>query len=433
MSGRDLPNHLEAEVSVLGSILIDNSVLPKVLEILSRDDFYHLKNKKLFEICEALFLENVPVDVVTVHDRLHQEEIHDEIDKEYLKMLVESTPSSNNVMHYAGIVKERSFFRSMISVCESVTEGCYSCQKEVSDNAVSQIYDVITTHKKNDAKPFRSLIYESYNELSEMVNQKKKFTGLATGFWELDERLSGLQKSDLILIAARPAMGKTALALNIASHVAFCERKPVLIFSLEMSKEQLTKRMISYEAAVDSGSIRNANITEQEFVRFMDSMERMAKAPIFVDDNASVSITGIFSRAKRMKLEHGISLIVVDYLQLMNGRKSENRQVEIAEISRSLKILAKELDVPVIALSQLSRAPESRADNRPVLSDLRESGAIEQDADVVMFLYRDEYYRSDSKEKGICEVHIAKHRAGDTGSFRLGFLGRYTGFYNLDK
>ncbi len=433
MTGRDLPNHFEAEVSVLGSILIDNRVLPKVLEIVSSEDFYNLKNRKLFEIFEKMFRENVPVDAVTVHDRLQQEGIFEEIGKEYLLTVIESVPSTDNALHYAGIVKERSFYRQLISVCDSVSDGCYNCQKDVGDKAVEQIYDVITKHHKNDAKPFKKLIYESYNELSEMVNQKKQFTGLSTGYHELDERLSGLQNSDLILIAARPAMGKTSFALNIATNVAFYEKKPVLIFSLEMSEEQLAKRIISYEAAIDSRSIRNANITEGEFGRFLDSMDNIAAAPIFVDDNASVSVTGIFSHAKRMKLEYDISLIVIDYLQLMNGRKTENRQVEIAEISRSLKILAKELNIPVIAVSQLSRAPESRSDARPVLSDLRESGAIEQDADVVMFLYRDEYYRSDSKDKGICEVNIAKHRAGETGSFPLGFLGKYTGFYNLDK
>ena len=433
MVGRDLPHHFEAEISVIGSILIDNRVLPKALELISSEDFYDVKNRKLYEICEKLFSDGVPVDVVTVHDALQKEGIFEEIGKEYIKTVIDSVPGTENVLHYANIVKERSFLRSLIAVCDKVSDGCYDCKSDIGDTCVSEIYDVMLKHKKSDAKPFKKLIYESYNEMAMMVNQKKAFTGLSTGFYELDKRLSGLQNSDLILIAARPAMGKTALALNIASNVAFYKKKPVLIFSLEMSKEQLTKRVISYESGIDSRSIRNANITEREFSRFVDSMDALAGAPIYVDDNASVTVSGIFSKAKRMKLEHDIGLVVVDYLQLMNGRKSENRQVEIAEISRSLKILAKELNVPVIAVSQLSRAPESRADARPVLSDLRESGAIEQDADVVMFLYRDEYYRSDSKEPGICEVIIAKHRAGETGSFKLGFLGRYTGFYNLDK
>ena len=433
MVGKDLPHHFEAEACVIGSILIDNGVLPKVLEAVVSADFYDLKNRKLFEICEKLFSAGIGVDAVTVYDALEKDGIFTEIGKEYIFDLVKSVPTTENVLHYANIVKERAFFRSLIAVCDKVSDGCYACDGTIGDTCVTDIYDVMLKHRKSDAKPFRKLIYESYNEMAAMVNQKKAFTGLATGFYELDKRLSGLQNSDLILIAARPAMGKTALALNIASNVAFYQRKPVLVFSLEMSKEQLTKRVISYEAGIDSRSIRNANITEREFSRFVDSMDALSGAPIFVDDNASVTVSGIFSKAKRMKLEHDIGLVVVDYLQLMNGRKSENRQVEIAEISRSLKILAKELNVPVIAVSQLSRAPESRADARPVLSDLRESGAIEQDADVVMFLYRDEYYRNDSQEPGICEVMIAKHRAGETGSFKLGFLGRYTGFYNLDK
>lgn len=433
MVGRDLPHHFEAEASVVGSILIDNRVLPQVLEVVSSDDFYEIKNRKLFEVFEKLFQRSVPVDAVTVHDELQKEGIFEEIGKEYLLDLINAVPTTKNVMHYANIVKERSFLRSLIAVCDKVSEGCYACQSEIGDTCVTEIYDVMQKHKKSDVKSFKKLIYESYNEMAAMVNQNQAFTGLATGFWELDKRLSGLQNSDLILIAARPAMGKTSFALNIASNVACYQRKPVLVFSLEMSSEQLAQRIISYEAAIDSGSIRNANITEREFSRFMDSMEEIGTAPIFVDDTASLTVSGIFSRAKRMKLEHDIALVVIDYLQLMNGKKSENRQVEIAEISRSLKILAKELNIPVIAVSQLSRAPESRADARPVLSDLRESGAIEQDADVVLFLYRDEYYRNDSKDQGICEVNIAKHRAGETGSFPLGFLGRHTGFYNLDK
>ena len=433
MVGRDLPHHFEAEASVIGSVLIDNGILPKVLEVVSNDDFYDIKNRKLFEIFETLFSNSVPVDAVTVHDELQKEGIFEEIGKEYLLDLINAVPTTKNVMHYANIVKERSFLRSLIGVCDAVSDGCYDCRSDIGDECVTKIYDVMLKHKKSEMKTFRNLIYESYNDMAQMVNQKKEFTGLATGFRELDKRLSGLQNSDLILIAARPAMGKTSFALNIASNVALYGKKPVLVFSLEMSKEQLSKRIISYEAGIDSGNIRNANITEGEFARFMDSMEDIAKAPIFVDDTASLTVTGIFSRAKRMKLEHDIALVVIDYLQLMSGRKSENRQVEIAEISRSLKILAKELDIPVIAVSQLSRAPESRADARPVLSDLRESGAIEQDADVVLFLYRDEYYRNDSKDQGICEVNIAKHRAGETGSFPLGFLGRHTGFYNLDK
>ena len=434
MLARDLPHHTEAEVSVIGSILIDNGVLPDILELLSVEDFYDLKVRKLYEISVNLYSSRIPVDTVTVYDALQKEGIWEEIGIDYIKLVIDSVPGTENVLHYANIVKERSFYRQMISLCADISEKCYSCDSNVSESIFSDIFELISKNKSSGIFSFRDMLYDNYKQLEEMVRNKKKFTGISTGFSELDERLSGLQNSDLILIAARPAMGKTSLALNIATNVAIKEKKPVLIFSLEMSHDQLTKRIISYESAIDSHSIRNANISETEFSRFVDSMDAVSNAPIYIDDNASVNVSGIYARAKRLKLEKNVGLVVIDYLQLMNGRKkSENRQVEIAEISRSLKILAKELNVPVIAVSQLSRAPESRADNRPVLSDLRESGAIEQDADVVLMLYRDEYYRADSKDKGVCEVNIAKHRAGGTGTIQLAFHGRYTGFYDFDR
>lgn len=434
---RDLPYSLEAEAAVIGSIIIDKECLLKIMEFVRADDFYLEKNKAIFQAISDIFNLDKPVDVVTLYDELVKVGIYEQVGgKEYILELVNSVPSTENSIHYAKIVADKSHLRKLIAVCQDIEEASYESRRaeDVTELAVQKIFDIVSSRDVGGAVHIKQILYHNYTKLSEMLENSNKMTGLPTGFSELDRRLSGLQPSTLVLIAARPAMGKTSFAINIAQNVAIKEKKPVLIFSLEMSKEELVNRIISSEAKIESDKLRSGEITPEDLNRFLNIIDPLSKAPIYIDDTASITVTEMRAKAKRLKLEKNIGLIVIDYLQLMNGRKSESRQVEISEISRSLKILAKELSIPVIAVSQLSRGPENRADNRPMLSDLRESGAIEQDADIVMFLYREEYYKPETTEKhNIGECIISKHRAGETGSFEMTWLGKYTSFYDLEK
>jgi len=338
-------------------------------------------------------------------------------------------------VHYAKIVADKAHLRRLIIVCQLIEEKSYESQSAdgVTELAIQKIFDLVTDRDSDGAVHIKDIITTSYKQLDEMRKNKGNVTGLPTGFTELDNYLSGLQPSTLVLIAARPAMGKTSFAINIAQNIAIKEKKPVLIFSLEMSKEELVNRIVSSEARIDSRKMRSGEVTLEDMERFVDVIPPLSSSPIYIDDTAGITVREIRARAKRLKLEKDIGLIVVDYLQLITGEKAESRLVEITQISRSLKILAKDLSVPVIAVSQLSRGPESRPDKRPVLSDLRDSGAIEQDADVVMFLYRDEYYNKLSEKHNIGECIIAKHRAGKTGDFEMAWIGDYTSFHNLEK
>ncbi|MBP3447489.1 MAG: replicative DNA helicase [Clostridia bacterium] len=433
---RDLPYSLEAETAVLGSVIIDKECLLEVMEIISADDFYLEKNKAIYQAITSLFNRNIPVDVITLYDELTAQGIYEQIGgKEYILDVVNSVPSTENVKHYAQIVSDKAQLRKLIGLCQEIETAGYESKgsQEVTEHAVQKIFDLVSEREVSGVTHIKSILYQNYNKMAEMMGRQGGVSGIPTGFSELDRKLSGLHPSTLILIAARPAMGKTSFAINIAQNIAINQNIPVLIFSLEMSKEELVNRIICSEARIESDKMRSGEITPEDMNRFLDVMDPLSKAPIYIDDTASIKVTELRAKAKRLKLEKGLGLIVIDYLQLMNGSRSENRQVEIAEISRSLKILAKELEVPVIAVSQLSRGPESRTDKKPMLSDLRESGAIEQDADVVMLLFREEYYKPETTEKhNIGECIIAKHRAGEVGTFEMTWLGKYTSFYDLE-
>ena len=434
---RDLPYNLEAEAAVLGSVIIDKECLLEVMEFISANDFYVPKNQEIYKAITNLFNLNIPVDVVTLYDELIRMGIYEQVGgKEYILDIVNSVPTTENVKHYAKIVADQAHLRKLITLCQDIENEGYASKgaQEVTEYAISKIFDLVSERDTGGITHIKPIIYQNYNKFAEMLENRGQVAGIPTGFSELDRRLSGLKPSTLVLIAARPAMGKTSFAINIAQNVAITQNLPVLIFSLEMSKEELVNRIISSEARIESDKIRSGEITPEDMNKFLDVMEPLSKAPIYIDDNASATVTDIRAKAKRMKLEKGLGLIVIDYLQLMqSGRRAESRQVEIAAISRDLKVLAKDLEVPVIAVSQLSRGPENRADNKPMLSDLRESGAIEQDADIVMFLFREEYYKPETTEKhNIGECIIAKHRAGETGSFEMTWLGKYTSFYDLE-
>ncbi len=432
------PQNVEAEQSVIGSMLLDKEVIPIVTEVLKGEDFYRDSHKEIFEAILDLFDVGQPVDLITVSEQLRLRESLDKIGGlEYLTNIATSVPTTANARHYAKIVEEKSILRKLIKASNDIVNLSYEASEEVTyilDKAEKGVFDILQKRNTKGFTPIKDVLVETFNQLEELYNNKGHITGIPSGFTDLDHKLTGFQKSDLIIIAARPAMGKTAFALNIAQYAAVHAQIPVAIFNLEMSKEQLVNRMLCSEAMIDSQRMRTGKLEDDDWQKIARSLGPLSEAPIYIDDNAGLSIMEMRAKCRRLKLEKNLGLVVIDYLQLMQGRgKSESRQQEISEISRSLKILAKEINVPIITLSQLSRAAESRSDHRPMLSDLRESGAIEQDADLVMFLYRDEYYNEDSEKKNIAEVIVAKNRHGSTGSIDLAFLGQYTKFGNLEK
>lgn len=432
------PHNIEAEQAVLGAMLLDKEAIAAVGEILSGDEFYKESHKILFETIIEIFNRDEPVDIVTLVDVLKSRN-HLEVvgGVSYISSLAASVPTTTNVKYYAKIVEEKSILRRLIFASNGIIEKCYTDQENVEDvlgAAEKSIFDISQKKGHQDFEHLSSIITRSFDEFERLYKNKGQITGIPTGFTELDRKTSGLQKSDFILVAARPSMGKTAFALNIALNAALRAGKSVAIFSLEMSKEQLAYRMLCSEANVDMLKLRTGDLDEDDWIRLARAAGPMANAKIFIDDTPGISIVEMRSKCRRLKIEKGLDLILIDYLQLMAGSgKSDNRQQEVSEISRSLKALAKEMEAPVISLSQLSRAPEVRADHRPILSDLRESGSIEQDADIVMFLYRDEYYNKETDKKGIAEVIIAKQRNGPTGTTELAWLGQYTKFGNLDR
>lgn len=434
---RELPYSMEAEQSIIGSILTNAQSVAQSAEIIKADDFYFAQNREIYKIVMELFNENTPIDIVTVSDRLSQADKLEAVgDITYLSTVASSVPTSRNIIYYSQIVKEKSTLRRLIKSSEIISEMAYNANDKVDrilEQAEQLVFDVSATREQSDIVPINDVLMSSYTEMVLHSQNKGKLTGLATGFSDLDHRMAGLQKSDLILIAGRPGMGKSSFAVNIAEHVAINDRKTVAIFNLEMSKSQLVNRILCSQALVESNKVRSGNLDMNDWEKIGEVVDKVATAPIYIDDTPSITVSEIRAKCRRLKQTKDLSLVVIDYLQLMQSSgRTDNRQQEISEISRSLKILAKELDIPVITLSQLSRASESRSDKRPMLSDLRESGAIEQDADIVMFLYRDDYYNKDSESKNIAECIIAKYRSGETGTIRLGWQGKYTKFQTLE-
>lgn len=436
---RIMPNSLEAEQSVIGSMIMDKDAIISASEILIKEDFYHQQYAIIFEAMTELFQAGQPVDLVTLQDKLKEKDVPKEIQSvEFIRDLVTSVPTSANVKYYANIVKENAMKRKLIRVTEDIENECYAGKEGIDsifDKTEHDVFALLSSRQTGDSVPIRQVVMNALEKIEKASQQEGTVTGIPTGFIDLDYRTAGLQPSDLILIAARPSMGKTAFVLNIAQHTAFHENLAVAIFSLEMSKEQLVNRMFSLESRVDAQALRTGNLSDADWEQLVEGAGIIGDSRLIIDDTPGISISEMRSKCRKYKLEQGLDLIIIDYLQLMSGsgRGSESRQQEISDISRSLKALARELSVPVIALSQLSRAVEQRPDHRPMLSDLRESGAIEQDADVVMFIYRDDYYNKDTDKQGISEIIIAKQRNGPIGTVELAWLPQYTKFANLER
>ncbi len=432
------PHSIEAEQSVLGSMLLDNEAVAAALEELEGQDFYLEAHKEIFETILDIYDRGNPVDLVTVIDGLKQRGSLEAVGGSiYVSDLSVSVPSTANVGYYIKIIEEKSILRKLIKASNEIIRDSYEASEDLDiiiDSAEKKIFDISQRKNARSFEQVKTILLETYNKIEELSKNKGKIVGVETGFRDFDLRTSGLNASDFILVAARPSMGKSSFAVNIAQYAAVHNQVPVAIFSLEMSKDQLVQRMLSSEANVELQKIRSGDLDEGDWLRLVQAAEPLSNAPIFIDDTPAITAMEIRSKARRLKLEHGLGLIVIDYLQLMAGRgRYESRQQEVSEISRSLKALARELDVPVIALSQLSRAPEARQDHRPMLSDLRESGAIEQDADIVIFLYRDEYYNPETEKKNIAEAIIAKQRNGPTGTVELVWLGPFTKFANYER
>ena len=436
---RVLPHSTEAEQSVIGSMIIDREAITIASEIISGEDFYGKQYGVIFDTMVELNDEGKPVDLVTLQDRLREKDVPPEISSlEFVKSMIDWVPTSANVKYYATIVAEKSTLRKLIRLNEEIENTCYTGKENLEvilEDTEKKVFELVQKRNTGDYVPIRQVVMNAMDKSEKASKNKGNVTGVATGFIDLDYRTAGMQPSDLILVAARPSMGKTAFVLNIAQHVAFKLNQTVAIFSLEMSKEQLVNRLFSLESRVDSQHLRTGNLSDAEWEKLIESAGVIGKSNLIIDDTPGISISELRSKCRKYKLDHDLKMIIIDYLQLMSGsgRGSDSRQQEISDISRSLKALARELNVPVIALSQLSRAVEQRPDHRPMLSDLRESGAIEQDADVVMFIYRDDYYNKDTDRKGIAEIIIAKQRNGPIGTVELVWLPDYTKFANLEK
>ena len=437
---RIMPNSLEAEQSVIGSMIMDKDAIVTAMEMLISEDFYHQQYGILFDAMIELYNKGLPVDLVTLQNKLKEKNVPAEIASlDYVKDLITAVPTSANVRYYAKIVKDNAIRRKMIKLNEEIENECYAGRESVDtlmDITEKKVFDLLSSRGGNgEYTPIRQVVMNALEKIENSAKASGTVTGIPTGFYDLDFRTAGLQPSDLILIAARPSMGKTAFVLNIAQYVAFHENLCTAIFSLEMSKEQLVNRLFSLESHVDAQALRTGNLSDADWEKLIEGAGTIGNSKLIIDDTPGISISEMRSKCRKFKLEHDLKLIIIDYLQLMSGsgKSSDSRQQEISDISRSLKALARELSVPVIALSQLSRAVEQRPDHRPMLSDLRESGAIEQDADVVMFIYRDDYYNHDSEMKGISEIIIAKQRNGPIGTVNLVWLPQYTKFANMEK
>ena len=438
--GKIPPHDVEAEQAILGSMLTDKDAVISALEVLKPEAFYREDNKAIYEAIVNLYNRAEPIDIITVKSELVSTGKFETIGGlEYLAILPDKVPTSANVEQYIKIVEENALLRNLIKTANEIINLGYSQTEEVDDimdMAEKKIFDILKQKNQTGFTPIKDVLVETFAQIERLYNKSDVITGIPTGFIELDYKTAGLHNSDLVLVAARPAMGKSAFVINIAANAAIRSGVPVVIFNLEMSKEQVANRILCSEAMVDSNKVRTGKIEEEDWTKLASALGPISEAPIYIDDTPGISIMEIRAKCRKLKLEKNIGLVIIDYLQLVtaSGKKNSSREQEISEISRSLKILAKELNVPVIALSQLSRAPEQRKDDhRPILSDLRESGAIEQDADIVMFLYRDDYYNENSEEKNIAEVILAKHRGGSTGTVKLAWLGDYTKFANLER
>ena len=435
---RILPHSIEAEQSVIGSMVMDREAITVASELICGDDFYSKQYGVVFDTMVELSDAGKPVDLVTLQDKLKEKDVPPEVSSlEFIRDLVTAVPTSANIKYYANIVAEKSTLRKLIRLNEEIANTCYAGKESLEvilEDTEKRVFELVQKRNTGEFVPIRQVVMNAMDKIEKASRNSGTVTGIATGFIDLDYRTAGLQPSDLILVAARPSMGKTAFVLNIAQHMAFKLNQTVAIFSLEMSKEQLVNRLLSLESKVNSQLIRTGNMPDSDWDKLIEGAGIISDSPLMIDDTPGISISELRSKCRKYKLEYDLKLIIIDYLQLMSGGgRSESRQQEISEISRSLKALARELNVPVIALSQLSRAVEQRPEHRPMLSDLRESGAIEQDADVVMFLYRDDYYNKDTERKNISEVIIAKQRNGPIGTVELVWLPDYTKFANMEK
>ena len=437
MLKRILPHNMEAEQSVIGSMLLDRENIGKASELISGEDFYNKQYGVLFDTMCELNDGGKPVDLVTLQERLRTKDVPPEVSSlEFVKELLSAPLISANIKSYAEIVEEKAILRKLIRLNEDIANTCYAGKESLEyilEDTEKRVFQLVQKRSTDSYVPIRQVVMNAMDKIETAAKNHGNVTGIPTGFLDLDYRTAGMQPSDLVLIAARPSMGKTAFELNLARHAAFKKGLTVAIFSLEMSKEQLVNRMLSMESSVDAQKLRTGQMSDQEWEKLIESAGVIGKSSLIIDDTPGIGIAELRSKCRKYKLEHNLSIIMIDYLQLMTGNgKTESRQQEISEISRSLKAVARELSVPVIAFSQLSRAVEQRPDHRPILSDLRESGAIEQDADVVMFIYRDDYYNHDSEKKGIAEIIIAKQRNGPIGTIELAWLPEYQRFMNLE-
>ena len=448
MQDRVPPQNIEAEQSVLGAMLIEKEAIPKVMEILRDTDFYREAHRVIFSAMLELYNKNEAVDMITVTEILKRDnKLEDVGGIAYVTSLANAVPTAANVTYHASIIEEKSILRQLVSVSTQIASMGYEANddvKNIIDSAESKILEISNRKKTADFTPINEIVLDSFKSIEALMGNKNGLTGLPTGFEDLDNLTSGLHGSDFIILAARPSMGKTAFALNVVQNVAIRAAKKVggapktvAFFSLEMSKEQLVQRMLCAEANIDSQRLRIGELRDEDWAMLINTADTLSSANIYIDDTAGITAMDMRSRARRLKAEHGLDLIVVDYLQLMQGSGKKNnsgdRQQEVSEISRSLKALARELDVPVIALSQLSRSVEARQVKRPMLSDLRESGSLEQDADIVAFLYREDYYNPETENKNITELIIAKHRNGPVDTVNLFFHKQYTKFVGLSK
>lgn len=440
MLDRVPPQNIEAEQSVLGAMLISRDAISEAAQILVDKDFYREAHRIAFSTMVEIFNRNDPVDLITVTEQLRKTNQLEKVGGiTFLTALANSIPSAANIVYHAKIVKEKSQLRALINTATTIAALGYEDDDDVDvvlDKSEKMILEVANNRTVGDFMPIKTILLDTFSKIEQMHEAKGGITGLSTGFKDLDKLTSGFQPSDLILVAARPSMGKTAFTLNIATHAAVRKKEPVAFFSLEMSKEQLVQRMLCSEGGIDSQRMRTGGLLDEDWQHLISAADRLSSSPVFIDDTAGITIMELRSKARRLKLEKGLSLIIIDYLQLMQGKggsKGDNRQQEISEISRSLKALARELNVPVIALSQLSRSVEARQVKKPMLSDLRESGSLEQDADIVMFLYREDYYDPDTENKNITDIIIAKHRNGPVDTVQLYFQKEFTRFGNLAR
>jgi replicative DNA helicase len=432
------PNDLQAEQAVLGSMLVDKDAVITAIEILKPDDFYRNEHIEIFSAILDLYEKNKVIDILTLKEQLRVRGKYDVINGfEYLASLTNPMFSISNVEYYAKIIEEKSVLRKLIKATSEISQDSYDASDEVTsimEQAEKKIFDISQRKSARSYSQIKDVLIDTFANLEKLYNQKEGITGIPSGFTDLDNKTLGFNPGNLVIVAARPAMGKSAFALNIATNAAIKSNVSVVYFSLEMTKEELTNRILSSESMVDNMKVRSGKIEDEDWISLTKAAGTISEAKIFLDDSSGITPIELRAKCRRMKMEHNIGLIIIDYLQLMDASKNnQSRQADISEISRALKILAKELGVPIIALSQLSRAPEARTDHRPMLSDLRESGAIEQDADMVMFLYRDDYYNQETDKKNIAEIILAKNRGGSTGTVELLWLGQYAKFVNLDK